>query len=82
MRAALLVLALGAVLLARGTPRAADGGRVPTPEETLREQLEALDEIEHAATDEEARAAEERFDAASERELQRRRESIEHLIER
>ena len=46
------------------------------------QQLEALRDLEHAETDEEAEAARQRFDDASRRELDRRRDSIEQLIER
>lgn len=79
MRHGRLACALGlAAALAAGAPAT----EYPTPEETLREQLQALHDLEHAETEEEAREAEERFDAASQQELERRREAIEKLIER
>ena len=80
MRPALVALAVGAALVASCPVLAVD--YEPTREETLREQLEALYDVEHAETDEEALAAERRFDDAAEREIQRRRRSIAALIER
>jgi len=48
----------------------------------VREQLEALDDLEHAETDEDADAAADRFDDANRRDLERRRQAIDRLIEK
>ena len=50
--------------------------------EITRQQIEALRDLENADTDEEAEAAEQRFNDASKLEEQRRRSDIEDLIDK
>jgi hypothetical protein len=51
-------------------------------QEITRQQIEALRDLENADTDEEAEAAEQRFNDASKLEEQRRRSDIEDLIDK
>ena len=51
-------------------------------QEITREQIQALHDLENAETDEEADAAEQRFDDASMREVQRRRSTVDDIIDR
>jgi hypothetical protein len=81
MRAPLALLLAGLLALA-GPVRGEDEPPEMSPEEAMREQFEALYDLHHATTDEEARRAEERFEAASEEDLERRRRAIDRLIER
>ena len=86
MRRFLAILALGAVVaMPRGVP-ADDLDEEEVDEREIqrdinREQFRALREYHDAETDEEAEEAEQRFNDASEREVQRRRRNIEDLIE-
>jgi hypothetical protein len=47
-----------------------------------RDQIEALHDLENAETDEQAAEAEQRFNDASQREVDRRRDDVEDFIER
>jgi succinate dehydrogenase/fumarate reductase flavoprotein subunit len=76
------ILVLGAVLAGAGLVRAAEPDDGSPKDDVVREQLEALDDLEHAETDEDADAAAERFDDANRRDLERRRQAIDRLIEK
>jgi hypothetical protein len=76
------ILVLGLVLAGVRPGPAAEPADESPKDDLVRDQLEALDELEHAETDEDAAAAEERFDDASRRELEQRRKAIDELIEK
>ena len=80
VRMAILVLvALGAL---PGRAPADEPDDAPTSKEIVRRQIEALHDLEHAETDEEAEEAKQRFDDASALEVHRRRAEIDDVIER
>ena len=85
MRGSLAILALAvAMALPRGVP--ADELEDEPDERTIRqqitrEQIEALHDLDNAETDEEAEEAEDRFNDASDREVQRRRAVVDDLID-
>jgi hypothetical protein len=86
MRGFLAILALGvAVAMPRGVlADDYDGEEVDDRElqrQINRDQFRALRDYHDAETDEEAEEAEQRFNDASEREVQRRRQKIDDLIE-
>ena len=82
MRGVMVVVALGAVLALPVWAAADEPEDEPTAEEIVREQVEALHDLEQAETDEDADEAQQRFDDASANELRKRRKAIDDLIER
>ena len=83
MRGLLLaVLILGGVVAGPWPAPAAEPDDEPTSDEIVRDQLQALDDLQRAETDEDADAAAERFDDANRRDLERRRQAIDRLIEK
>jgi len=82
MRVLMVILVLGALVAGPGRVPADEPDDEPTAEEIVRDQVEALHDLEQAETDEEADAAEERFDDAASLELRRRRAVVDDLIER
>ena len=86
MRGFLAILALGIVIaMPRGVP-ADDYDEEEVDDREMqrqinREQLKALRDYHDAETDDEAEEAEQRFNDASEREVERRRQKVDDLIE-
>jgi hypothetical protein len=75
-------LALGALVAMPGWAPAAEPDDEPTAHEIVRDQIEALHDLEEAETDEEADAAQKRFDDAAGREVQERQKKIDRLLEK
>jgi hypothetical protein len=83
MRGLLLaVLILGGVVAGPWPARAAEPDDEPTSDEIVRDQLQALDDLQRAETDEDADAAAKRFDDAAGHELEKRRTTLDTLIEK
>ena len=86
MRRFLAILALGLLVAMPRWVAADDVDEEEVDERTMRQQItrdqiEALHDLENADTDEEAEEAEERFNDASDREVQRRRAIVDDVIE-
>jgi hypothetical protein len=81
MHGMMAVVVLGALLAAPGWAPADEPDEEPTAGDIAREQIEALHDLEQAETDEEAEAAQQRFDDASMLEVKRRRAVVDDLIE-
>lgn len=82
MRGLVAILVLGGLVTAPSRVPAVEPKDDSALKPVTQQQLEALHDLENAQTDEEAEAARQRFDDASRQELERRRDSIEYLIER
>ena len=82
MRGLMAVVVLGAIVAMPRWVQAEEPEDELTSEEIVREQVEALHDLEQAETDEEADEAQQRFDDASALELRQRRAVVDDLIER
>ena len=86
MRDLLAVLVLGTlVALPRSVSAEEPGDEVDERtfrQEITRQQIQALHDLENADTDEEAEEAEQRFNDASQLEVQRRRVEVDDLIDK
>jgi len=86
VRDLLAVLVLGALVALPRSVSAEDPGDEVDERtfrrEITRQQIEALHDLENAATDEEAEEAEQRFNDASQLEVRRRRADVDDLIDK